>query len=93
MTSNRFPGYRPMYPDVDGEEPQATPARDRQTAFERGVLLALIGTAGQCVNRMEQLKEGGRWIIADSDMSDLRRILDRMHHSVLRAERIQQKDE
>ena len=93
MSSNRFPGYRPLYPDGDSEEPQATPARDRQTAFERGVLLALIGTAGQCVNRMEQLKEGGRWIIADSDMSDLRRILDRMHHSVLRAERIQQHDE
>jgi hypothetical protein len=84
-----------MYPDVEQaqEVQQATPSRDRQTAFERGVLLALIGTAGQCVNRMEQLKEGGRWILTDTDMSDLRRILDRMHHSVLRAERIQQRDE
>jgi hypothetical protein len=92
-TNSTLPGYRPARLERMDERPAPSPVRDRQSAFERGILLALIGTASECVRRMQTLKEGGRWILADQDMSDLSRILGRMHEAILRAERIQTREE
>jgi hypothetical protein len=66
--------------------------RPRQTAFERGILLALVAVCQDAVSRMASLREQSRWVVAESDITDLQRILDRMQDNVIRAERSEDRD-
>jgi hypothetical protein len=97
MTYGKPPFHRmPMAPELAPPPAAQGPTirsiqMSRQSAFERGVLLALVVTSLDCLRQMQSMSNGpgAKWIITPSDLEDLQRTLQRMHEALLRVERIE----